>query len=136
VKAVHAAPILAALRGNGYLRVSDGSVKNGTVPPYVVPYIVVSTPEETCLEDVADRVECTATIHSVAGNADAVRTVSDQVWSSLLGIRPTIVGRDCSRIRLVESRPPVTDESTGVLVLDQVDVYQFVSSPAGVPVEG
>jgi len=130
VNAEHAAPILAALRENPNLRVSDGSVKNGTVPPYVVAYIVVATPDGTTLEDVFDRVVVTATIHSVGGNADAVRVIADQVWASLGGIRPDIAGRDCSRIRLIDSRPADRDETTAQVVLNQVDVYQYASVPA------
>jgi hypothetical protein len=130
VIAEHAAPILAALRGNSNIQLSDGSVKNGVAPPYVVAYIVVSTPEAVSLEEAADRVVTTARIHSVGGNADAVRIVADQVWAALGGVRPEVAGRDCSRIKLIDGQPPVKDETTAQVVLDQVDVYQYVSVPA------
>jgi hypothetical protein len=130
VIAEHAAPILDALRANPDIRLSDGSVKNGTVPPYVVAYIAVTTPEAASLEEAADRVVTTATIHSVGGNADAVRIIAGQVWASLGGIRPDVAGRDCSRIRLIDGRPADKDETTAQVVLDQMDVYQYVSVPA------
>lgn len=130
--AEHAAPVMAALAAiTPAVTVSDGPVNPQTPPtlPYVVVYAHIEMPEAVSLEEVADLVTCTAIIHSVAGNAGAVRKVADRVIGALVGLRPTIAGRSCSRLRLVDSQPPDWDRSTGQLVMDQVDVYQYVSLP-------
>ena len=75
-------------------------------------------------------VQCTAIVHYVGGNAEACRLLADRGWSALLGVTPTITGRTCGPIRLVDSQPPRRDESTGLLIVDQVDVYEYVSLPA------
>lgn len=128
---LHAAPILQAMRSSGSpaLRVFDGSVDPKTVPPYVVAYVATTTPESTTFEDVFDRVECTSIVHSVGGTSESARVIADRVWTALLGQTPTVTGRTCSRIRLIDSQPPRRDESTGLLIVDQVDVYQYVSLP-------
>lgn len=127
--AEHSAPILAVL---GALPVpfSDGKVAVGTVPPYVAGYVSVSTPEAVGMEDAADRVTCTAITHSVGGNAEACRTVGDLVVTALLGLRPTVAGRDCGRVRLVDARPMDRDEVPLEPRLSLVHVWEYVSVPA------
>lgn len=130
--AEHAEPVLAALRGIvPAVTVSDGPVNPQSPPtlPYVVPYLYVDMPEAVSLEEAADRVTCTAIIHSMAGNSAAVRIVTDRVVAALVGLRPAVAGRSCARIRLVDSRPPDWDRSTGQLVMDQVSVFEYVSLP-------
>lgn len=128
---VHAAPFLVALKGQGSpaMKVSDGSVDPKTLPPYVIVYFSATTPEATSLEDAYDRVEATAIVHYVGSNAEACRLLADRGWDALIGRVPEIAGRMCGPIRLVDSQPPRRDESTGVLIVDQVDVYQYVSVP-------
>lgn len=127
----HAAPILAALNSSGApaLRVFDGSVDARTVPPYLVAYISTTAPEATSLEEPWDKVTCTAVIHYVGSNAAACRVLADRGWAALLGLTPEIDGRDCGPIRLVDSQPPRRDESTGQLIVDQVDVFEYASLP-------
>lgn len=130
--AEHAAPVLAALQAlTPVVTVSDGPVNPQTPPalPYVVPYLYLDMPEAVSLEEAADRVTCTAIVHAVAGNAAAVRIVADRVMAALIGLRPAVAGRSCARIRLVDSRPPDWDRSTGQLVMDQVSVFEYVSLP-------
>jgi hypothetical protein len=126
----HTAPILVALDGLA-VPFSDGKVPTGTVPPYVVGYISVSTPEATCMEDVVDRVSCTVITHSVGANADASRKVADQVVAALLGLRPVVANRDCGRVRLIDTvERPDRDEETLEPRLSLVHVWQYVSMPA------
>ena len=124
-----AAPYLDALQAAGGLRVFDGPVPAKTAPPYLVVYCTTDVPEETTLEDVADRIESTAIVHLVGSSGAACRILSGRAWEALVGVRPAVPNRDCSRIRRIDSRPPSTDESTGLVVMDQVDVFQFVSLP-------
>lgn len=125
----HTAPILAALDGLA-VPFSDGRVPNGTNPPYVVGYISVTTPEAACLEAAADRVTCTVITHSVGANADAARIVADQVVAVLLGLRPTVPGRDCGWVRLIDDQPMRRDEESLQARLSLVHVWQYTSVPA------
>lgn len=130
--AEHTAPVLAALNGMApALTIVDGPVNPQSPPamPYAVVYAHVNMPDAVSLEEVVDLVTCTAIVHIVAANAGAVRIVADRVMGALLGLRPTIAGRSCARIRLVDSRPPDWDRSTGQLVMTQQDVYEYVTLP-------
>lgn len=132
MNSTHAAPILAALRAaTPALTVSDGPVdpQNPPALPYVVPYIHVDLPPAVGFEEASDMATCTAIVHSVAGNADAVRKVADRVMTALQGLRPVIAGRDCGRVRHVDSQPADWDRSTGRLVMWRVDVYEYVTAP-------
>jgi hypothetical protein len=138
----HVAVFLAALTDDdtGALTTSDGSVPQGTRPPYRVVYASVTTPEAHGMEDAADAVVCTAIVHNVGVNADAARTIADRTAAALIGLRPVITGRDCERIKLIDSVPASggsrgsgsdvsRDESTLVTVIDHIDVYRFTSLP-------
>lgn len=135
----HVAVFLTALTNDdtGLLTTSDGAVPQGTSPPYRVVYASVTTPEAHGLEDAADAIVCTAIVHNVGVNADAARLIADRTAGALIGLRPVIAGRDCGRIRLIDSVPGSTDsrgdvtrdESTLVTVIDHIDVYRFTSLP-------
>jgi hypothetical protein len=131
VNADHVAPIFAALAADDTenLRTEDGAVQPGTEPPYRAVYTSVTTPEAIGMEEAADRVTCTAIVHNVGYSADAARIIADRTAAVLIGLRPTVAGRDCGRIRLIDSRPQRRDESTNVVVITQTDVYQYTSLP-------
>lgn len=127
--------ILAAALVTPTLTVYDGAVPSSPAtptPPYVVAYFLVTTPDELAvgMEDVPAWVDCAAYLHSVGGNATASRNVAGRLRAALLGVKPAVAGRDCARIRHVDSQPPQRDETTGRLVYSQVDVYQYRSLPA------
>lgn len=125
--------LLAAAPGSPALVVYDGVVPSPSpLPPYVVAYFTITTPDEAAvgMEAVPDWVDCAAYLHCVGGNGAAARAVSGRVRGVLLGAQPTVAARSCSRIRHIDSQPPQRDESTGRLVFDLVDVYQFRSLPA------
>ena len=132
----HADAILALLRaapGTAPLVVLDGYVPTGTTSPYVLVYFADNDPEDAesrSAEDGPGRYVVWAYCHSVGGNADAARKVGDRVRSALLGAVPAVAGRSCFPIRREDGRPPERDESTGVLVMDKVDVYRLASEPA------
>lgn len=137
---LHAASILALLDADDVspaLVVRDGVVPSGSVPPYVLVYFAVDSPEAgidfggtSDLSYSSRRVDCYAYCHSVGGNGAAARAVAARVRAVLLDVVPTITGRTAFPIRLTESQPPVRDETTGVLVMDQVDVYRLSTIPA------
>lgn len=129
----HAAAVLAILNAavTSPRKVFDGFVPTGTDPrvtPYVVIYFDSSDPEFD-FRGQPQTFELTATCHSVGGNAQATRQVADMVRSALLGVRPTISGRDCYPIRRDPGAPPQRDESTGTLTMDGLDVFILRSEP-------
>ena len=131
MNADHVAVFLAALTADdtGLLTTSDGAVPQGTSPPYRGAYASVDTPEAHGMEDAADAIVCTAIVHNVGDTAEAARKIADRTAAALIGLRPTVAGRDCGRIQLIDSAPTRRDESTLVTVADLVDVYRFITLP-------
>jgi hypothetical protein len=117
------------------LVVLDGQVK-GQLPPYVLVYFRLHTPEGTevpekvALEDTSDVLDTWAYCHSVGGNPTAARAVAGRVRAALLGVEPVIADRVCYPIVHDDSQPTNRDETTGTPVFDHVDVYKFTSQPA------
>ena len=130
----HADAVLALLRAaDGSLTVHDGAVPTGGVPPYVLVYFGDDDPElpdSRPLEGASERFVLRVYAHSVGGNAAAARAVGERVRAALLDVVPAIAGRACWPIRREESSPPQRDESTGILVMDRVDIYRVESVPA------
>ena len=124
----HVAAVLALLDTATTIPVHDGKVPDGSTPPYVVVYFDSSDPEFDFRAQ-AWQFVLTATLHSVGGNAQAARQIGDIVRSALLAVRPTISGRDCHPITREDGQPPQKDETTGQLVMDQVDQYVLRSVP-------
>ncbi|GAB2951911.1 hypothetical protein GCM10027280_45370 [Micromonospora polyrhachis] len=128
--------LLAAAPGTVPLVVLDGAVPAGRTPPYVLAYLTVRTPsgempaDSTSLDMDSDRIVLTAYLHCVGGNAAAARAVAGRVRGQLLNVVPVIAGRECWPIRQDDGQPPQRDETTGVLVMDQVDVYRLETLPA------
>ena len=129
---LHAQVFLAALASNTNLTDFDGKVPDPTPdPPWVLTYVTVSWPRDgigTALTAQQVTVTATATCHCVGLNAAAARAVGMQVRSSLLNLKPVIAGRICSPVKQDDSQPPDRDESTGRLVMDQVQVFSFTST--------
>ena len=107
-----------------------------TPPPYVLVYIgfripkAVEEPEKVSLEEGASNaIYTTAFCHSVGGNQHAALAVGSRVRAALLGVAPAISGRECGPIKPADSAPIQRDESTGVLVSDLFDAYEFLSLP-------
>lgn len=127
--AEHADAVLGALKTSPPFPVFDGPVAANTAPPYQVVYVSVTTPEAVSMEEAADLVTTTAIVHSVGGSGAAVRNVADRAAGILIGFRPEIAGRDCGRVRLIDSQPAAVNEETGQRILNQVDTYRFTSVP-------
>jgi hypothetical protein len=105
-------------------------------PPYVLLYIGFRTPgaaeepDKVSPEDaVSSALYTTAYCHSVGGNMHAALAVGGRVRAALHGVTPVITGRDCGPIKRPDGNPVSRDESTGVLVSDLIDVYEFLSLP-------
>jgi hypothetical protein len=118
------------------LAVYDGFVPTGVRPPYVVAYFSAEHPDASIDSQSSDlangsyREDTYAYCHCVGSNAIAARAVASRVQAALLDVLPVISGRSCWPIRHTENQPATRDESTGVLVMDQVDVYRLSSVPA------
>lgn len=137
VEQLHADAILALLAaapGSPALVVYDGKVPDPPTvasPPYVLVYLATTTPTGTSLTSSQDRAVTRAYCHCVGADAKAARAVAGRVHAALLNAKPTITGRVCFPIRDDDSGgPPDRDETTGVLVMDQVSVYRLESVPS------
>jgi hypothetical protein len=130
----HATPVLALLAANtDLLAVYDGKVPDPTpAPPYGVVYFhFESLPGAAgnALDGVSAEVTTYVTCHCVGKTAAAARIVASQFRVALLDATPKVAGRTCGQIVVDSSQPPQPDETTGDLVMDQIDVYRFVSHP-------
>lgn len=134
----HAAAVLGLLQadtGPPQLVVLDGFVPTGTNPPYVVVYFSVISPEAAVAPESSNldydsrQVDCWIYCHSIGANGVASRAVAGRVATALLDRTPTITGRFCWPIRHIENQPASRDESTGTLIVDQVDVYRLSTIP-------
>lgn len=126
----HPSAILAALRANVNLNVKDGAVPSGTAPPYVAVYVYFGRETREGLPPVTNNTPVMIVTHSVGANATAARGVASYVRAALLDVRMTVTGAQCSPTTHEASQPPMRDESTGVLVLDQVDEWDYTARPA------
>jgi hypothetical protein len=112
-------------------KVFDGKVADGTDPratPYVLVYFDSNDPEADFRAS-PWLFELTVTAHCVGGSALAARQVADMVRTALLGVAPSVAGRACWPIVREAGSPPQRDESTGTLIMDQIDVYVLRSVP-------
>lgn len=104
-------------------------------PPYVVVYFSFRTPSGTDEPDKvgkeaeSDVLYTTAYCHSVGGNQHAALAVGGRVRAALRGVTPSVAGRVCGPIKFADGPPVQRDESTGVLVADLTEVWQFLSLP-------
>lgn len=121
---------LTLLGADTSLTVYDGKVPDPTpdidANPYVLVYSYVSRPSEDPDNSLLGRSGVWVArwiCHCVGGNAAAVRAVAQRVRTQLLDVRPTVAGLSCGLIRWEDSQPPQRDETTGVLVMDAVEVY-------------
>lgn len=133
----HADAFLALLRAapGPALAVHDGAVPPEGTPPYALVYFYVETPDGLAAADKvpltfnSDVLECWAYVHCVDTTAVGARAVSGRVRSAVLNVTPVVTGRTCFPIRWRQGQPPQRDESTGPLVMDQVDTYGWTSLP-------
>lgn len=114
---------LTLLGTNANITVIDGDVPNGMEPPYVVVYFSGGRERGDNLRNTSTEATDRAYVHSVAESAQGSRIVADQVDSTITDQRLTIAGWSSGPIRRELTIPPKRDESTGVAVMDQVDVY-------------
>lgn len=130
------AEVLALLDAIGNHTTYDGLVPAGAALPYSVVYFDAGTPGAEQAPDAvnlvsnSDVINLNIYVHSVGANAQAARNVGWKVRAALLNVKPTVVGRVCHPIRMVDSAPPARDESTGTLIMDLADVYRLRSVPA------
>lgn len=134
----HANAVLALLAADGLLTTYDGRVPDPPAVPakqYVLVYMSASTPDGTAEPDKvplsgdSDVLDLSIVCHCVGGDATAARAISGRVRALLLNVRVVISGRACFPIRWREGQPPQRDETTGRLVMDQVDVYGLKTVP-------
>lgn len=131
----HADAFLGLLGTDATLTVYDGAVPKTPAPTYALVYLTFWTPDgETAPDKVnlsfnSDVIDLRGYVHCVGPNAVSARAIAQRVRAALLNVRPVIAGRECFPIRWKDGNPAQRDETTGVLVVDQADVYGFSSVP-------
>lgn len=131
----HADTFLELLRADNQLVVHDGAVPKGAAPPYALVYLTFWTPDGELAPDKvpltfdSNVIDLRGYVHCAGANPAAARAVTQRVRGALLNMRPAVAGRVCFPIRWKDGSPPQRDETTGVLVMDQTDVYGFTSVP-------
>lgn len=126
---------LALLTADASLTVYDGVVPAGATPPYVVVYGTVARPSDDPNNAVDGRTHVWVPrwiCHCVGGNASAARAVAQRVRSALLDVRPTVAGFTADAVGPIrlegDPTPPTKDETTGVVVMDQVETYRLLAT--------
>lgn len=120
-----ATAFLALLGTNTNLTVIDGDVPVGQEPPYIVVYTAGGPDEGDNLGLRSNEATVRAYCHSVGETAAAARIIAGQAAATIVDQRLTVTGWSCGPIKRELSNPPERDESTGVVVMDQVDVYRW-----------
>jgi hypothetical protein len=130
--------LLAAASGSPALAVYDGSVPDSPEPAYALVYFYIETPDGEAAPDAvslnfdSDVIDAWAYVHCVGSQpqaARAARAVSGRVRAAVLNKTLTVANRSCFPIRWREGQSPIRDETTGLVVFDQIDVYGWRSVP-------
>lgn len=111
--------------------VADTPIGVNQAPPYVRVYVHIERPADhhgNKLSGTSDAYVVRWYCHCVGANDTSSRAVAMRVRSALLDYRPTITGRDCGLIRMESSVPPQRDESTGVMVIDTLQIFTMSST--------
>ncbi len=127
---------LALLGADPALTVYDGVVVNPTPDILSNPYVLVYTTVERPSEDLDNSANGRSTVwvarwicHCVGGNAHAARAVAQRVRVAMLDANlnglPTLVGLSCGLIRWEQSSPPEKDETTGIPVMDAIEIFRL-----------
>jgi hypothetical protein len=112
------------------LKVYDGVVPNGAVPPYVLVYTRVARPPDHVarpLTGTSRGFVARWICHCVGGDAVAARAVAQRVRTQLLDVLPVVAGLQCNPIRQVDAVDPTRDETLGTPVMDAVEVYEALA---------
>lgn len=126
----HATAVLALLTADSLLTVYDGQVPDTHASTYVLVYMARHDVLGDDLGFPSSEAVVRFYAHSVGQNAAGARIVAGRVRAALLDKVPTVSGRVCWPIRHETSIPPTRNESTGELVMDQVDTYVLRSKAA------
>ncbi len=138
---LHAAAVLARLGSSGSpaLTVFDGRVPD-TSPLPVPPYVLVrftfqalgarDRPDASDLTFASRAQQVTARCYAIATTAQGARALTNRASVALLDWTPTVVGRNCSPMRHIDSFEVPPDEQTGVTYFQVGDDYRFTSYPA------
>lgn len=133
----HADAILALLSAgvDSHVSVFDGEVPEPFPDPAANPWVLVYFQPRWPTDGAGNAYDGQSRTyqprfycHCTGATAAAARSVAGQVRAALLNARPTVAGRACGLIRWFDGQPPNRDETLGFLVMDQVDVYELVTT--------
>jgi hypothetical protein len=83
----------------------------------------------TALTHKSDRALLRILCHCVGETATAADVVAGAVRTVLLDAIPVVAGRACFPIRSESGTDARPDESTGILVMDTIEIYRLESVP-------
>lgn len=129
----HAAALWTLAEGQSVAPVYRGSVPPTLAAPYVVVYVADSDPERgpsLNINGTAATFTCWIYVHSVGGTEDAALRVADAIRTRLLGVRPTVAGRQCQPIRRELGQPVERDQTASSARWTKADVYRLDTEPA------
>lgn len=98
------------------------------VPPYVVAYVDPGRPDGYPFA--RDR-SVTVTIHtvSVGAGAEQAMKMAGKARDALLGVVPTVTGRNCQPIFWLDGQPPAANRDLDPPVFEVTAQYRFTSQP-------
>lgn len=130
----HADAGLNLLRADAALTVYDGKV-TGSADHYVLVYTFrlrpdgLTAPDKIPLTGQSIAVDMRMYCHCVGTTAESARAIQGRVEALLLDVTPTVPGRTCMPIRLLDGQQGQRSEETLTSVFDNVDVYGWTSVP-------
>jgi hypothetical protein len=128
---------LGLLRADSGLTVYDGAVPKSPADHYVLLYTYrelptgLIAPQKIKLTGKSTVVNMWMYCHCIGTDAITSRAIQGRVQAALLDQTPVVAGRTCWPIRWVEGTQAQRDETTGPLVIDNVDVYAWSSIAPG-----
>lgn len=132
----HVDAFAALLAADATLKAYNSKVPNGAPSAYVLFYPWrrrpdgLVAPDRVPLTGQSVAVDMVMYCHCVGSTIESATSIQGRVESLLLDVTPTVAGRVCFPIRLVDSQPAGTNEQTLAGVFDAVDVYGWSSQPA------
>lgn len=128
----HADAVLSLLRAVSGLTVYDGQVPSQPALPYVVVYFDAGPPNQelASLDDLSSERDWSFQVTSVGGTREQAQWAVEGAFAGLYGVRPSVAGRSCGRIRHVGSQPARRDDDVTPPLMYATDQWRFLSTPA------
>jgi hypothetical protein len=108
----------------------DAESPDEAAPPYVVMYADTGNREAAQLCDDQPYRVWTIQTTCVGTTREQAAAEAQLVEDAVEGVRPVVVGRSCTRIKRIVSRPATRDDDVQPAVFYQIDQWRWTSAPA------